>query len=97
VLERATILAAGEFIEVEHLPAHLTAVAETAPAEAEPNAVTLTPGITVDEAETRLIQLTLEHTRNNKTRAAEILGISLKTLHNKLNRLKAMGRALESR
>ena len=49
----------------------------------------LTPGITVDEAETRLIRLTLEHTRDNKTRAAEILGISLKTLHNKLNRLRA--------
>ncbi len=40
----------------------------------------------MDEAERRLILLTLEHTRNNKTRAAEILGISLKTLHNKLNR-----------
>ena len=32
--------------------------------------------------------MTLEHTRDNKTRAAQILGISLKTLHNKLNRLK---------
>jgi DNA-binding NtrC family response regulator len=42
----------------------------------------------VDEAERRLIILTLDHTRNNKTRAAEILGISLKTLHNKLNRMK---------
>jgi DNA-binding protein Fis len=31
-----------------------------------------------------LIQLTLQHTKNNKTRAAEILGISLKTLFNKL-------------
>jgi len=31
-----------------------------------------------------LIQRTLVHTKNNKTRAAEILGISLKTLHNKL-------------
>ena len=50
--------------------------------------VTLAPGTTVDEAERRLILLTLEHTRNNKTRAAEILGISLKTLHNKLNRMK---------
>ena len=39
-------------------------------------------------AAARLILLTLEHTRNNKTRAAEILGISLKTLHNKLNRMK---------
>ena len=39
---------------------------------------------TVEEAEKGLILRTLEHTRNNKTRAAEILGISLKTLHNKL-------------
>ena len=31
-----------------------------------------------------LILKTLEATNNNKTRAAEILGISLKTLHNKL-------------
>ena len=54
--------------------------------------VTLTPGTTVDEAERRLILLTLEHTRDNKTRAAEILGISLKTLHNKLNRMKASWR-----
>ena len=53
--------------------------------------VTLTPGTTVDEAERRLILLTLDHTRNNKTRAAEILGISLKTLHNKLNRMKDEG------
>ena len=50
--------------------------------------VTLSPGTTVDEAERRLIVLTLDHTRNNKTRAAEILGISLKTLHNKLNRMR---------
>jgi DNA-binding NtrC family response regulator len=41
-------------------------------------------GATVDEAEKALILRTLEHTKNNKTRAAEILGISLKTLHNKL-------------
>ncbi|MBV9745256.1 MAG: sigma-54-dependent Fis family transcriptional regulator, partial [Acidobacteriia bacterium] len=41
-------------------------------------------GTTVEDAEKVLILRTLEHTRNNKTRAAEILGISLKTLHNKL-------------
>ena len=41
-------------------------------------------GTTVEDAEKGLILRTLEHTRNNKTRAAEILGISLKTLHNKL-------------
>ena len=42
------------------------------------------PGTTVDEAEMRLIEITLAHTGQNKTRAAELLGISLKTLHNKL-------------
>ncbi len=56
--------------------------------EAPKPALALAPGTTVEEAERRLIQMTLEHTRDNKTRAAEILGISLKTLHNKLNRLK---------
>jgi len=50
--------------------------------------LSLTPGTTVEEAERRLILMTLEHTRDNKTRAAEILGISLKTLHNKLNKLR---------
>ena len=50
--------------------------------------VALGPGTTVEEAERRLIMMTLQHTRDNKTRAAEILGISLKTLHNKLNKLR---------
>ena len=83
VVERATILSDGDFIETRHLPPLLvTRGEETLPT------MTLTPGTTVDEAERRLIILTLDHTRNNKTRAAEILGISLKTLHNKLNRMK---------
>ena len=83
VIERATILADGEFIQLRHLPPLLvTRGEETLPT------MTLTPGTTVDEAERRLILLTLDHTHNNKTRAAEILGISLKTLHNKLNRMK---------
>jgi DNA-binding NtrC family response regulator len=83
VMERATILADGDFITLRHLPPLLVAKGE----ETLPT-VTLTPGTTVDEAERRLILLTLDHTRGNKTRAAEILGISLKTLHNKLNRMK---------
>ena len=38
-----------------------------------------------------LILKTLEATSNNKTRAAEILGISLKTLHNKLKEYGSAG------
>ena len=84
VIERATILAPGPLIEPQHLPPSL--VAEPTPVS-QPG-MSLAPGTTVEEAERRLIIMTLEHTRNNKTRAAEILGISLKTLHNKLNRLR---------
>jgi DNA-binding NtrC family response regulator len=83
VIERATILAESEFIEPRHLPPTLISRGE-----ASLPTLTIAPGTTVDEAERRLILLTLDHTRNNKTRAAEILGISLKTLHNKLNRMK---------
>ncbi len=86
VIERATILAEGDFIEPRYLPQTLLSREE----ETLPT-LTIAPGTTVDEAERRLILLTLEHTRHNKTRAAEILGISLKTLHNKLNRMKEEG------
>jgi DNA-binding NtrC family response regulator len=90
VIERAVILSAGEFIELKHLPPLFTESTDSA----KPS-VALTPGITVEEAENRLILLTLEHTRDNKTRAAEILGISLKTLHNKLNKLRGRKTAAE--
>jgi DNA-binding NtrC family response regulator len=88
VIERATILAEGEFIEPRHLPPTLVEMPQTG----QP-ALALSPGTTVEEAERRLILMTLEHTRDNKTRAAQILGISLKTLHNKLNKLKLRKRA----
>ncbi|MCC7417435.1 MAG: sigma-54-dependent Fis family transcriptional regulator [Acidobacteria bacterium] len=91
VIERATILAAGPLIEAKHLPPMLDAQ----PAERHQPQVSLAPGTTVEEAERRLILMTLEHTRDNKTRAAEILGISLKTLHNKLNRLRLRPRKAE--
>ncbi len=84
VIERATILAAGPFIEPQHLPPSLSEAPPTPPHAQVP----LAPGTTVEEAERQLIVMTLEHTRDNKTRAAEILGISLKTLHNKLNKLR---------
>jgi len=48
-------------------------------------------GMTVDEVERRLIFLTLEKTGGNKTRAAKMLGVSLKTLHNKLRRYRDEG------
>ena len=97
VLERAVILAGEGSIELKHLPAFLQdstfapAIAGAAPAVSGPrndddsdSTIRFQIGTTVEGAEKVLILRTLEHTRNNKTRAAEILGISLKTLHNKL-------------
>ena len=54
------------------------------PRPPDANIVPVRVGTTVDEAERLLILRTLESTGQNKTRAAEILGVSLKTLHNKL-------------
>ena len=87
VIERATIVTKGPLIEPDDLPT-LAGAATAPPAAAAPPAG-LTAGTTVDDMERRLIEVTLEHTNGNKTRAAEMLGISLKTLHNKLNRMKA--------
>ena len=93
VLERAVILTGEGTIEMKHLPAILqnraatpaTTTAAAADTTAVPtDLVQFSIGTTVEEAEKGLILRTLEHTKNNKTRAAEILGISLKTLHNKL-------------
>ncbi len=82
-LERAVIVCEGRMVEPKHLPPGFGAVIPRAPVQ-EANAIRLGVGTTVEEAERLLILKTLESTNNNKTRAAEVLGISLKTLHNKL-------------
>ncbi|MGB9254527.1 MAG: sigma-54 dependent transcriptional regulator, partial [Candidatus Korobacteraceae bacterium] len=89
-LERAVIVCDGAVVEMKHLPPGFGQVVPRAPVQ-EANAVRLGVGTTVDEAERLLILKTLEATNNNKTRAAEILGISLKTLHNKLKEYSTQG------
>ena len=61
-----------------------------APAPAErPDAVVLPIGTKLERAERELILRTLEANHRNKTRAAEVLGVTPKTLHNKLQRYAA--------
>jgi two-component system response regulator HydG len=101
VLERAVIITRGRSITTADLPFDTRTIAaapapplpstpsapSTPPAPSpSPAAPALFPGLTVDEAERQLIAITLAHTGGNKTKAAQMLGISLKTLHNKLAR-----------
>jgi DNA-binding NtrC family response regulator len=86
MLERAVILAGEGTILPSHFLGALggEAKGQSAAAPHDPSAIAVPVGTTVREAEKALILRTLEHTGNNKTRAAQILEISLKTLHNKL-------------
>ena len=83
-MERAVILAGDGTIGLEHLPKALRPATSTPAVIVSANTIQFEIGTTVEEAERQLILRTLAHTKNNKTRAAEILAISLKTLFNKL-------------
>jgi DNA-binding NtrC family response regulator len=85
LMERAVILAPDSgLIELAHLPAGFGKASAMAVPVSDTNSISVRVGSTVGEGERLLILKTLEHTGQNKTKAAEILGVSLKTLHNKL-------------
>ncbi len=88
VLERAAIVCDRDRIGRAHLPGDFGRAPATAPGL---SALRFPVGTTVDAVERELIMQTLATTNNNKTRAAELLGISLKTLHNKLKEYEAHG------
>jgi DNA-binding NtrC family response regulator len=84
-IERAVILCPdGAPLDAGHLPAGFGPEQNQSSPLLDGNVVAVRVGTTVDEVERLLILRTLEATGQNKTRAAEILGVSLKTLHNKL-------------
>jgi transcriptional regulator with PAS, ATPase and Fis domain len=84
-VERAVILCPdGSPLQAEHLPAGFGKDQTHGTPADDDSTISVRVGTTVDEAERQLIMRTLEATGQNKTRAAEILGVSLKTLHNKL-------------
>ena len=84
-MERVIVQSSGERISAAQLP-----FGPPAPAPAErPDAVVLPIGTKLERAERELILRTLEANHRNKTRAAEVLGVTPKTLHNKLQRYAA--------
>jgi two-component system NtrC family response regulator len=79
VVEHATILCDSGPIRREHLPQRFDSRQLIGPARQRPGVMTLR------ELEMEAIHDALERTGGNKPKAADQLGISLKTLYNKLN------------
>jgi DNA-binding NtrC family response regulator len=89
MVERAVIMASEGEVQLHHLPgavqAHPSAAAAApTPAPVPDNVLQVPVGMKMSDVEEAYLRLTLKHTRNNKKRSAEILGLCLRTLHNKL-------------
>jgi DNA-binding NtrC family response regulator len=94
VLERAVIVAGHGMILMKHLPAESNvsngAAMAAQPAECE-DSIRIRVGPQLTDVEQAYIDLVLKHTHNNKTRAAEILGLSLRTVQNRVRALSEKG------
>ena len=87
-IERAVLISVGKIILPEHL---LLEFSEYEPERAVNFSVNT--GYTVREMEKKLIFQTLKEVNDNRTNAAELLGISIRTLRNKLREYKEEGSA----
>jgi DNA-binding NtrC family response regulator len=88
VIERAVIICSGEQIERHHFAPYPI---EQRVRLRNEDTLSLPVGTPLEEVERQMIMRTLQKTKNNKRRAAELLGISFKTLHNKLNLYRERG------
>jgi transcriptional regulator with PAS, ATPase and Fis domain len=86
VLERAVIVAGQGTLLPKHLPVDpsIPGSAPTGPEIGDDESIRIQVGPKMSEIEQSYIDLVLKHTNQNKTRAAEILGLSLRTLHNRV-------------
>jgi DNA-binding NtrC family response regulator len=83
VIERAVVLCRVDKLTIEDLP---DVVREGE--GAEPSTITFSVGTPLDEVERRLIRETLRHARGDKSVAAQLLGISTRTIYRKLGELE---------
>ncbi len=91
VIERSVLLSQSDLIEGDEIlingfqQTQFNEQGEAAEAEQPMLQLSIAPGMTLGEAERQLILKTLEFTRQNRTQAAKLLGISIRTLRNKLH------------
>jgi DNA-binding NtrC family response regulator len=76
-------------------PPPAPAAAENTASAAEIQSTTPAAPLPLDEIEKRHILAALRHTNGNRTRAATLLGISIRTLRNKLQEYRASGVVIE--
>ena len=86
-MERAVIMAGEGEIQLRHLPG-ATVPQPAVTLEEGDNVLQVPVGTRMSDVEDAYVRLTLKYTNNNKKRAAELLGICLRTLHNKLQSRK---------
>ena len=84
-IERAVLISSGPELLPEHL---FLNPADSATESSSSTILSMRAGMTVKEMEKQLITKTLEEVNDNRTHAAELLGISIRTLRNKLREYK---------
>jgi two-component system response regulator HydG len=80
VIERAVVLSRGDALTEQDLP---DAIVQAAPQSK--GALTFEVGTTLDDIELRVIKETLRHAKGDKVLAAQLLGISTRTIYRKLD------------
>ena len=97
IMERAAILAgASDVVRADHIMLDSTDAAEVTAADLDSSdVIVIRPGVEpFDDIRRRVILRTLERCDGNRTRTAEVLGLSLRTIRNRLREYREAGVAV---